>query len=71
MNIYLYLFLQDPNQVLFRACGKVNGDVECNTPIEAIFEDSVCRLHMEIPPLRSYNQPRVSCFLYFEINISH
>ncbi|XP_023311442.1 KAT8 regulatory NSL complex subunit 2 isoform X2 [Anoplophora glabripennis] len=50
--------LEDPNQVLFKACGKINGDVECNTPIEAIFDDSMCRLHMDIPPLRSYNQPR-------------
>ncbi|KAJ8960136.1 hypothetical protein NQ318_003855 [Aromia moschata] len=49
--------LEDPNQVLFRSCGKVNGDVECNT-IEAIFDDSTCRLHVEVPPLRSYSQPR-------------
>ncbi|KAJ8925445.1 hypothetical protein NQ315_009278 [Exocentrus adspersus] len=50
--------LEDPNQVLFRACGKMNGDIECNTPIEAIFDDSMCRLHMDIPLLRSYNQLR-------------
>ncbi|XP_076268139.1 KAT8 regulatory NSL complex subunit dim gamma-tubulin 1 isoform X2 [Rhynchophorus ferrugineus] len=50
--------LEDSNQVLFKACGKSNGDVECCTPIEAIFDDSTCKLHMEIPPIRSYNQPR-------------
>lgn len=50
--------LEDPNQILFRSCGKIKADVECNTPVEAIFEDSACPLHAEIPPLRSYSQPR-------------
>ncbi|XP_025831105.1 KAT8 regulatory NSL complex subunit 2 isoform X2 [Agrilus planipennis] len=52
--------LQDSNQVLFRACGKVNGDIACSTPIEAIFDGSTCNLHMDIPPLRSYAQIRDS-----------
>jgi len=50
--------LVDPNQVLFRACGKVRSDTECTTPVEAIFDDATCRLHMDIPPLRSYAQIR-------------
>ncbi|CAH0550081.1 unnamed protein product [Brassicogethes aeneus] len=50
--------LEDPNQVLFRACGKINADVECNTPVEAIFENTMCKLHMDIPVLRSYSQTR-------------
>lgn len=61
--------LEDPNQVLFRSCGKVKADVECNTPVEAIFEDSACALHAEIPHLRSYSQPRVNFIFihYFSI----
>ncbi|CAH1999792.1 unnamed protein product [Acanthoscelides obtectus] len=50
--------LEDANQVLFRACGKVNGDIECTTPVAAIFEDSTCPLHKDVPPLRSYSQVR-------------
>ncbi|XP_050315976.1 KAT8 regulatory NSL complex subunit 2 isoform X2 [Anthonomus grandis grandis] len=50
--------LEDPHQVLFKACGKLNGDVECNTPVEALFDDSTCKLHMEIPLIRSYTHPR-------------
>ncbi|XP_057668725.1 KAT8 regulatory NSL complex subunit 2 isoform X1 [Diorhabda carinulata] len=46
--------LEDPHQVLFRACGKVTADVECPTSIAAIFEDATCPLHLEMPPLRSY-----------------
>ncbi|KAL1497499.1 hypothetical protein ABEB36_008450 [Hypothenemus hampei] len=52
--------IEDPHQVLFKACGKTNEDIQCNTPIEAIFDDSTCKLHMELPPIRSYNQPRTS-----------
>ncbi|XP_030765708.1 KAT8 regulatory NSL complex subunit 2 isoform X2 [Sitophilus oryzae] len=52
--------LEDQSQVLFKACGKANGDIECNTPVEAIFDDSTCKLHVEIPPIRSYHQPRTS-----------
>lgn len=43
---------------MYRPCGKVNGDIECNTPIAAIFDDSTCILHMDIPLLKSYNQVR-------------
>ncbi|KAK9679791.1 putative DNA-binding domain [Popillia japonica] len=50
--------LEDPNQVLFRQCGKVRADIECKTPVEAIFDDLTCRLHMDIPPIRSYNHVR-------------
>ncbi|CAG9863610.1 unnamed protein product [Phyllotreta striolata] len=50
--------LEDTNQVLFKACGKMMGDIECSTPIVAIFEGALCPLHMEIPPLRSYSQIR-------------
>ncbi|KAK9873980.1 hypothetical protein WA026_002331 [Henosepilachna vigintioctopunctata] len=50
--------LEDPNQVLFRSCGRVRADVECNTPVEAIFDDSTCKLHADIPSLKSYNQTR-------------
>lgn len=46
--------LEDPNQVLFRACGKMKADVECTTPVEAIFDDQTCQLHMDIPQIRSY-----------------
>ncbi|KAF2902084.1 hypothetical protein ILUMI_04106, partial [Ignelater luminosus] len=50
--------LEDPNQVLFRACSKMGGDIECTTPVEAIFDDATCRLHLDVPPLRSYSQIR-------------
>nr|CAH7762241.1 unnamed protein product [Callosobruchus chinensis] len=50
--------LEDSNQVLFKVCGKVNGDIECTTPVAAIFEDSTCALHKDVPPLRSYSQIR-------------
>ncbi|CAG9820175.1 unnamed protein product [Phaedon cochleariae] len=50
--------LDDPNQVLYRPCGKTTGDVTCSTPIAAIFDESTCHLHLEIPVLRSYSQPR-------------
>ena len=60
MNISL---LKDSNQVLFRACGKTKLDTECKTPIEDVFEDATCRLHMDIPPLRSYSNPRVSLII--------
>lgn len=36
------------------------ADIECTTPVEAIFDDATCRLHSDIPPIRSYNQTRVS-----------
>ncbi|XP_066142910.1 KAT8 regulatory NSL complex subunit 2-like isoform X1 [Euwallacea fornicatus] len=52
--------LEDPHQVLFKACGKTKGDIECCTPVEAIFDDSTCKLHMDIPLIRSYIQPRTS-----------
>ncbi|XP_048523753.1 KAT8 regulatory NSL complex subunit 2 isoform X2 [Dendroctonus ponderosae] len=52
--------LEDPNQVLFKACGKTVADIECNTPVEAIFDDSTCKLHMEMPLIRSYSNPRTS-----------
>ncbi|XP_049817779.1 KAT8 regulatory NSL complex subunit 2-like isoform X2 [Aethina tumida] len=50
--------LEDQNQVLFRACGKAKADIECSTPVEAIFDDATCKLHMDIPPIRSYSKPR-------------
>ncbi|XP_044746265.1 KAT8 regulatory NSL complex subunit 2 [Coccinella septempunctata] len=50
--------LEDPNQILFRSCGRVRADVECKTPVEAIFDDTTCRLHVDIPVLKSYNQTR-------------
>lgn len=50
--------LEDPNQVLFRACGRKRADIECPTPVEAIFDDQTCILHRDIPPLRSYSQVR-------------
>ncbi|XP_060530522.1 KAT8 regulatory NSL complex subunit 2 isoform X2 [Cylas formicarius] len=58
--------LEDQSQVLFKSCGKMNGDVECTTPVEAIFDDSTCHLHMDVPPIRSYNQPRNACSLQKE-----
>lgn len=51
--------LQDPNQILFRACSKVYGDMECATPVEAVFDNATCRLHMDIPSVRSYTHVRV------------
>lgn len=42
------------------------GDIECTTPVEAIFPDATCRLHMDIPPIRSYNQARVSIVIKFQ-----
>lgn len=51
--------LEDHNQVLFRPCGKKKADVECKTPVEAIFDDACCTLHMDIPPIKSYSQLRV------------
>ncbi|KAG5891997.1 hypothetical protein JTB14_007745 [Gonioctena quinquepunctata] len=50
--------LEDTNQVLFKACGVLTGGVNCPTPIAAIFDESTCPLHLEIPPLRSYSIPR-------------
>lgn len=43
----------------------MKADVECTTPVEAIFDDTTCALHIDIPPIRSYNQIRVS------LNIIH
>lgn len=57
-NVIFIVIFKDANQILFRACGKITGDVECTTPIAAIFEDSTCQLHMDIPHLKSYNQVR-------------
>lgn len=54
--------MEDQNQVLFRACGKAKADIECSTPVEAIFDDATCKLHMDIPPIRSYSKPRVGIF---------
>uniref|UniRef100_A0A6P7HBY0 KAT8 regulatory NSL complex subunit 2 n=1 Tax=Diabrotica virgifera virgifera TaxID=50390 RepID=A0A6P7HBY0_DIAVI len=53
--------LEDNNQVLFRACGKMTADIECPTPIVAM-DDATCPLHMDVPILRSYGQIRVSDF---------
>lgn len=50
--------LEDPNQILFRSCGRVRADVECKTPVEAIFDDATCRLHVDIPTIKSYSQTR-------------
>ncbi|XP_072391971.1 KAT8 regulatory NSL complex subunit 2 [Diabrotica undecimpunctata] len=49
--------LEDNNQVLFRACGKMAADIECPTPIVAM-DDATCPLHMDVPLLRSYGQIR-------------
>lgn len=50
--------LEDSNQILFRACGKVQADIECLTPIEGIFDNAICRLHLDIPEIRSYANVR-------------
>lgn len=50
--------LKDPNQVLFRACGKKGGEVVCTAAVESIFENQSCTLHREIPPKRVYSQLR-------------
>jgi KAT8 regulatory NSL complex subunit 2 len=50
--------LEDQSQVLFRPCGKKKADVECQTPVEAIFDDTCCNLHMDIPSIKSYAQLR-------------
>lgn len=38
----------------------MGGDIECTTPVEAIFDDATCRLHLDVPPVRSYSQIRVN-----------
>lgn len=50
--------LEDHSQVLFRMCGKTCADIECAAPVEALFDDSRCPLHREIPAVRSYAQVR-------------
>lgn len=62
-------YFQDQNQVLFRACGKMKADVECTTPVEAIFDDTTCQLHVDIPQIRSYSQIRVSRCFYNPVKI--
>ncbi|RZC42961.1 KAT8 regulatory NSL complex subunit 2 [Asbolus verrucosus] len=59
LEVRIFLCLHyDQNQVLFRPCGKKKADIECRTPVEAIFEDTCCNLHMDIPPIKSYAQLR-------------
>lgn len=50
--------LEDTNQILFRACGKIQNEIECQTPVEGIFDNTTCRLHTDIPEIRSYANAR-------------
>ncbi|XP_044740441.1 KAT8 regulatory NSL complex subunit 2 isoform X2 [Chrysoperla carnea] len=48
--------LNDPTQVLFRACGVSRGDADmtCHEPVPDVFPDQACVYHTDIPALRSY-----------------
>jgi hypothetical protein len=39
---------QDQNQVLFKACGAIEADMQCHEPIPVIF-DTKCVFHLQLP----------------------
>lgn len=50
--------LEDKKQVLFRACSIEKAGVICKEPVPAIFEDTTCTLHIQLPPQRNYAQKK-------------
>lgn len=50
--------LEDKRQVLFRACNIEKAGVICKEPVPAIFEDTTCTLHIQLPPQRNYAQKK-------------
>ncbi|XP_049817859.1 MATH and LRR domain-containing protein PFE0570w-like isoform X2 [Aethina tumida] len=42
--------MENKNQVLFKPCGIGKSDIECNTPVEKIYDNCTCKLHTDIPP---------------------
>lgn len=50
--------LEDKRQVLFRACNIEKAGVICKEPVSAIFEDTTCTLHIQLPPQRNYAQKK-------------
>lgn len=50
--------LEDKKQVLFRACNIEKAGVICKEPVSAIFEDTTCTLHIQLPPQRNYAQKK-------------
>lgn len=48
--------LEDKKQILFRPCYVEKSGVVCQEPVPNIFEDSTCVLHIELPPMRQYEQ---------------
>lgn len=48
--------LEDKKQILFRPCYVEKSGVVCQEPVPNIFEDSTCVLHIELPPMRHYEQ---------------
>lgn len=50
--------LEDKKQVLFRACNIEKAGVICKEPVPAIFEDTTCTLHIQLPPQRNYAQKK-------------
>ncbi|KAJ6633356.1 KAT8 regulatory NSL complex subunit 2 [Pseudolycoriella hygida] len=50
--------LEDKRQILFRPCFVEKSGVLCQEPVPNIFEDSTCVLHIELPPMRQYEQKK-------------
>lgn len=48
--------LNDPSQVLYKRCNRVQADIGCNEPVLSIFKDFTCRFHMDFPTPRNYGE---------------
>lgn len=45
---------EDKRQVLYRACGVERAGVVCQEPVQNVFENATCVLHLSCPEPRSY-----------------
>lgn len=52
--------LNDPTQVLYKRCGRVHADIDCNEPVLSIYRDTACRFHADFPQPRNYGERWVS-----------
>lgn len=56
--------LNDPSQVLYKRCGRVQADIECNEPVLSIIRDATCRFHTDFPLPRNYGERWVSIIIF-------
>lgn len=46
--------MEDKKQILFKACSIEKSGIVCQEPVENIFEDNACVLHLQLPVPKTY-----------------